>query len=48
MLWLRSVRCWFLFRHKMELLGPINGCVLYQCCICAKTISVRQKDMSWV
>lgn len=47
MSFLRRVRCWFLFRHSMQPLGPLNGCIMYQCAICATTISVQQSDMSW-
>lgn len=52
--WFIELRCWFYFRHSMKLLGsmPIGKseyrCHMYQCEICAKTISVRQKDMSWI
>lgn len=52
--WFIELRCWFLFRHSMKLLGsvPIGKseyrCHMYQCEICAKTISVSQKDLSWI
>lgn len=50
--WFIELRCWFLFRHSMKLLGStptgdgfrVNT---YQCEICAKTILVSQKDLSW-
>lgn len=51
--WFIELRCWFLFRHSMKLLGsiPICNCEyhshMFQCEICAKTISVSQKDLSW-
>lgn len=49
----RELRCWFLFRHVMEKLGSYGiaadgaKAVMFQCAICAKTISVSQKDLSW-
>ena len=49
-----ELRCWFLFRHSMKLLGSMSigkseyRTHMYQCEICAKTISVRQKDLSWL
>jgi hypothetical protein len=53
--WLIELRCWFLFRHSMKLLGSMAigksaeyRCHMYQCEICAKTISVSQKDLSWI
>lgn len=54
MIWLREFRCWVLFRHAMERVGTLthfrgseHSAVMFQCCICAKTISVSQKDMRW-
>jgi hypothetical protein len=45
--WFIEFRCWFLFRHRMKELGRVSGSMLWQCGICAKTISVKQSDMSW-
>jgi len=44
----REFRCWLYFRHVMERLGRVNGCMMWQCGICAKTISVDQRDMHWI
>jgi hypothetical protein len=55
--WAVEFRCWFFFRQSMKLLGPLSiGKIatvdypahMYQCEICAKTISVSQKDLSWI
>jgi hypothetical protein len=54
--WLIEFRCWLLFRHWMKSIGnvplspqtPAHRCIIYQCEICAKTISVSQKDLSWL
>lgn len=52
--WFIELRCWFLFRHSMKLLGSLRignsefRAHMYQCEICAKTISVSQKDLNWL
>ena len=46
--WLLHLRCWLFFGHHMEKLGKVNGHVMWQCEICAYTISVNQFNMKWL